>query len=72
MACHLHYDESGVILLARMKDLLLDAAVAVSKALDAGASVEQILETVDYIQDRPVPVKQSAWLPTHMANVETR
>jgi len=56
-----------------MKHLLLDAAVAVSKAVEAGASIENILETVDYLNDRPSPtVEKAAWFPTHLPNVESR
>ena len=56
-----------------MKTILLDAAVAVSKAIEAGASIEDILETVDYLNDRPSPtVQKAAWFPMHMPNVESR
>ena len=36
-----------------MKTLLLEAAVAVQKVIDADGSVEQILELVDYVADFP-------------------
>jgi hypothetical protein len=37
--------------MARMKTVLLEAALAVRVAIDAGGTVEQILDLVDYLDD---------------------
>lgn len=37
--------------MARMKTLLLDAAIAIEKVLEVGGTIEQVLETVDVISD---------------------
>ena len=55
-----------------MKDVLLDAAVAVAKARDLGATDEQVLEMADYIQSRPVAKETAYFVPTHMPNLESR
>jgi hypothetical protein len=34
-----------------MKTILLDAAIAMQKVIDADGTVEQVLELVDHIQD---------------------
>jgi hypothetical protein len=37
--------------MARMKTALLEAAIAIRVVIDAGGTVEQILDLVDYIDD---------------------
>jgi len=37
--------------MARMKTALLEAAIAIRIVIDAGGTVEQILDLVDYIDD---------------------
>jgi len=37
--------------MAKMKTALLEAAIAIRVVIDAGGSVEQILELVDYLDD---------------------
>lgn len=37
--------------MARMKTVLLEAAIAIRVVIDAGGTVEQILDLVDYIDD---------------------
>ena len=37
--------------MARMKTLILDAAIAVVKVLEVDGTIEQILDTVDAISD---------------------
>jgi hypothetical protein len=37
--------------MAKMKTALLEAAIAIRVVIDAGGTVEQILDLVDYIDD---------------------
>jgi len=37
--------------MGKMKTLLLEAAVAIEKVLEADGTIEQVLETVDQISD---------------------
>lgn len=37
--------------MGKMKTVLLDAAIAIEKALEAGATMEQILDTTDQVSD---------------------
>ena len=37
--------------MAQMKNLLLEAVIAMNKVIDAGGTVEDILELADYIAD---------------------
>lgn len=37
--------------MARMKSLLLDAAIAIEKVLEVGGTIEQVLEMVDVVSD---------------------
>lgn len=37
--------------MAQMKNLLLEAVIAVNKVIDAGGTVEDILEMCDYVAD---------------------
>lgn len=45
--------------MAGMKTLLLEAAVAVQKVIEADGSIEQILELVDHIQDFPTVERET-------------
>jgi len=38
---------------ARIKTLLLEAAIAIEKVLEVGGTIEQVLETLDQVQDIP-------------------
>jgi hypothetical protein len=39
--------------MARMKTLLLEAAIAIEKVLEVGGTIEQVLDTLDQVQDIP-------------------
>ena len=41
----------GMNYMGQMKTLLLEAAIAIEKVLEADGTIEQVLETVDYISD---------------------
>lgn len=42
--------------MAKMKSLLLDAAIAIEKVLEAGGTVEQVLETHEAVSDIRFPI----------------
>ena len=41
----------GMDYMGKMKTLLLEAAIAIEKVLEADGTIEQVLETVDQISD---------------------
>ena len=41
----------GMDYMGKMKTLLLEAAVAIEKVLEADGTIEQVLETVDQVSD---------------------
>jgi len=45
--------------MARMKTALIEAAVAIQVVINAGGTVEQILELVDYLDDFPTQDRES-------------
>jgi hypothetical protein len=45
--------------MAKMKTALLEAAIAIRTVIDAGGTVEQILDLVDYIDDFSVPDRET-------------
>jgi hypothetical protein len=44
--------------MARMKSLLLDAAIAIEKVLEVGGTVEQVLEMLDAVSDISVSTNE--------------
>ena len=38
--------------MAQMKNLLLEAVIAMNKVIDAGGTVEDILDLADYVADK--------------------
>jgi hypothetical protein len=45
--------------MAKMKTALLEAAIAIRIVIDAGGTVEQILDLVDYIDDFSTPDRET-------------
>lgn len=41
----------GMDYMGKMKSLLLEAAIAIEKVLEADGTIEQVLETVDQVSD---------------------
>ena len=45
--------------MAQMKNLLLEAVIAMNKVIDAGGTVEDILDLADYIADNNLSERET-------------